>query len=124
MGKFIVRLTIVSVAIYFIISYVLAQFCGIDILDYCYANLFEMCVLLYTFNEGKYHCKFIRWTMLSIFLCDTLNSIDIFLGYPLLNSYNFIAIGIMALGIGTSITLAFRHFYKVRKLKKQRNVRK
>lgn len=124
MGKLFVRATIVAVALYFILAYLSAQFLGIDILDYCYANLFEFCVLIYTFSEGKYHCKFIKWTMLSIFLCDTLNSIDIFCGYPLLNSFNFICIFIMALGIGTSTTLAFRHFYKVRKLQRLRNGRK
>lgn len=124
MGKFIVRLTIVLVAIYFLLSYIFAQFLGIDILRYSYITLFELCVLIYTFSEGKYHCKFIRWTMLSIFLCDIIGNIDYFLGYPLAETYNLIPIAIMALGIGTSITLAFRHFYKVRKLKKQRNVRK
>ena len=124
MGKLIVRLTIIFVAIYFLLSYLSAQFLGIDILRYSYITLFELCVLIYTFSEGKYHCKYIRWTMLSIFLCDVIGNIDYFLGFPLAQTYNLISIFIMALGIGTSITLAFKHFYEVIKLQRLRNGRK
>ena len=124
MGKLIVRLTIIFVAIYFLLSYLSAQFLGIDILRYSYITLFELCVLIYTFSEGKYHCKYIRWTMLSIFLCDVIGNIDYFLGFPLAQTYNLIPIFILALGIGTSITLAFKHFYEVIKLQRLRNGRK
>lgn len=124
MGKLVVRLTIVLVSIYFVLSYIVAHCFGIDILEDWYSLLFELCVVIYTFSEGAYHCKFIKFTALSLFLSDLITKLDNTFDFIPVAYFNFIPIAIMALGIGTSITLAFRHFYKVRKLKKQKNVRK
>lgn len=117
MDKIITRLTIAIVAIYFIVSYVVAHF-GVDILKYTYILLFEACVLSYTFCSGKFHCRYIRWTALSIFIADIISHTDYYFGYILIRIYNFIPLSILALGISTSIILSFNHFYKVRKIKK------
>ena len=124
MGKLVVRLTIVIVSVYFLLSYLFAQCCSIDILGDWYSLLFELCVVVYTFSEGAYHCKFIKFTALGILLSDFITQLNNSFSIFSVELHNLIPIAIMALGIGTSITLAFRHFYKVRKLKKQRNVRK
>ena len=119
MDKVITRFSIVIVTIYFIISYLFAQF-GMDILSRAYTILFELCVVTYTFCSGKFHCKYIRWTALSLLFVDVLNYTDYYFNYISTNVYNIIPIGILALGITTSITLAFRHFYKVKKIKRLR----
>lgn len=116
MGKVLVRLTIVFVTIYFIISYYMAQFCGIDILYNSYSLLFELCVVVYTFSEGKFHCKYIKWTMLGLFFCELISHTDYYFNYIPLNYWSLLPLGILFIGIGTSITLAIRHFYKVIKL--------
>lgn len=54
MGKFLVRVTIVFTSLYFLLSYLLAQFGGIDILKDGYSILFELCVVVYAYSEGKY----------------------------------------------------------------------
>ena len=121
MDKVITRITIVLVSIYFAISYILAQFLGIDILRYSYILLFELCVVTYTFCSGKFHCRFIRWTAISILLADIVSHTDYYFDYIPLEIYNFLPLSILALGIGTSITLALRHFYKVNQLRSKRN---
>lgn len=121
MGKFFVRITIVLVTIYFLVSYILAQFFGVDILRNTYILLFETCVVIYTFSEGKYHCRYIKWVALSILLCDTLVHIDYYFNIFTTPLHNLLPASILALGIGTSITLALRHFYKVNQLRNKRN---
>lgn len=117
MGKFIVRMSIIMVAIYLILSCILAQFCGIDILTNVYTLLFELCVVVYTFSEGKYHCKYMKYTALSILLADTLTRLDYMFDFMSVTAHNLIPIAILAVGIGTSVTKAFIHFYRVLKLK-------
>lgn len=120
MGRFLVRITCVFVALYFYIAYIMAQFYGIDILRNSYTLLFELCVLVSIFESGNYHCKYMRWTALGIFLCDLLSHIDFYFNVFTVSAYNLIPIFILTCCGATSITLAFRHFYKVNKLKRKK----
>lgn len=117
MGKFLVRMTIVTVTIYQIIAYLIAELTGVDILTGNHILLFELCVVVYTFSEGKYHCKYMKYTALSILLADTLTRLDYMFDFMSVTAHNLIPIAILAVGIGTSITKAFIHFYRVLKLK-------
>lgn len=121
MGKFVVRMTIVTVTIYQIVAYLIAELTGIDISSNLYTLLFELCVVVYTFSEGKYHCKYMKYTALSILLADTLTRLDYMFDFMSVTAHNLIPIGILAIGIGTSITKAFIHFYRVMKLKYYHN---
>lgn len=120
MGNFIVRLTIVFVSIYFLVAYYMAQFRGVDILYSSYTLLFELCVVVFTFSAGKYHCKFIKWTALGIFLSDLISHTDYYFDYIPLNYWSLLPLGVVSIGVATSITLAIRHFYKVNKLKRKK----
>lgn len=117
MNKFLVRITIALVALYFMLMFILAQFFGVNIATNMYILLFELCVVVYTFSEGKYHCKYMKYTALSILLADTLTRLDYMFDFMSVTAHNLIPIGILAIGIGTSITKAFIHFYRVIKLK-------
>lgn len=117
MGKFLVRISIVTVAIYQIIVYLFAQLLLMDISTNLYTLLFELCVVVYTFSEGKYHCKYMKYTALSILLADTLTRLDYMFDFMSVTAHNLIPIAILAIGIGTSITKAFRHFYRTIKLR-------
>jgi hypothetical protein len=122
MGNFIVRITIVFVALYFMLAYYMAQFHGVDILYNSYTLLFELCVVIFTFTSGKYHCKFMKWTALSILLVDIISHTDYYFNYIPLNYWSLLPLFILALGLGTSITLAIRHFHRVIKLNRRKNV--
>ena len=118
MDKGLTRVTIILVAIYFIVSYIFASF-GVDILTNTYALLFEACVVSYTFCSGNFHCRYMRWTAASILLVEILNHTDYYFNYIPVSVFNILPIFILALGLGTSITLAIRHFYKVIQLNKK-----
>lgn len=120
MSKGYVRISVILVAIYLIFAYLIAQFLGIDILTGNHVLLFEFATVLYTFEHGKYHCKFMKWTMLSLFTSELLTRLDYSYDFLSVSQHNLIPIGIIALGITTSLTLALRHFYKVSKLKRKR----
>ena len=117
MNKFLVRITITLVALYFVLMFLLAQFLSVNIATNIYVLLFELCVVVYTFSEGKYHCKYMKYTALSILLADTLTRLDYMFDFMSVTAHNLIPIAILAVGIGTSVTKAFIHFYRVIKLK-------
>lgn len=120
MGNVLVRMTVVIVSIYFLVAYYCAQFHGIDILYNSYALLFELCVVVFTFSAGKFHCKYIKWTALGMLLSDTISHTDYYFDYIPLNYWAYTPLSILALGIGTSITLAIRHFIKVIRFNNER----
>lgn len=121
MDKGITRLTVIFIAIYFIVSYLFAQLLGMDILRYSYILLLEACVVAYTFCSGKYHCRFVRWTALSILICDTISHADYYFDFIPVECYNLILLAITGTGLATTTALAIRHFYRVRNVKKRRN---
>ena len=120
MGKFLIRISSIFVATYFIAAYISAQFFGIDILRYTYILLFELCVLVCAFESGNYHCKYMRWTILGIFVCDCLSHLDYYFNIFTVDQYNLIPLTILVCLGSTSLFLAIRHFYRVNKLKNKR----
>lgn len=120
MGRFLIRITTIVVSVYFILAYLIAQYCGVDILGDWHTILFELCALVCCFEQGKYHCKYLRFLLLSLLLSDLLTKLDIKYDFLSVSQHNLIPIAIIALGITTSLTLALRHFYKVSKLKRKR----
>jgi galactitol-specific phosphotransferase system IIC component len=121
MGKLLVRLTIVIVSVYFVLTYLVAQTMGIDIHSDWYASLFALIIVVYAHSEGKYHCKFLKYSATSLFVCDVLTRLDNYYNFLSVDAHNIIPIAILALGLGTSITLAIRHFYRVIKLNRRKN---
>lgn len=118
MGKFFVRVTIIIVAIYMILGYVLAQWFGINIHENWYISLFELIVVIYCYSEGKYHCKYIKWLALSLLLCDTITRLDFSFNFLSADAANLIPIGIFATSIFIMIGQAIHHFYRVIKVKR------
>lgn len=120
MGKFLVRITVIFVTIHFLVSFYVAQFYGIDILNDYHTCAFELCVVVYSFTEGKYHCRYLKFLALGIFLSDTLSRLD--------NSYNFLSVSehnsicfcLIAISIGIALYKAIAHFMYVGKLKQKR----
>lgn len=120
MDRVITRITIVLVSIYFLICYVFAQFMGVDIMRDSYIILFEICVVSYTFCSGKFHCRFMKWTALSVLVADIISHTDYYFNYIPLEWYNFLPLLVISIGLFTSITLAIRHFIQATRLKNAR----
>ena len=117
MGKFAIRLSVLITAIYFIVYYVLL-FWGIDIWSQTYHLLFELCTCLCISKQGVYHCKFIKYTSYGILTSDTIVCVD--------NTFDIVPVGFMCivpvtiiiLGLSVTVTLAIRHYIKVKRLKR------
>ena len=123
MGKLLVRLTIIIVSVYFVLTYLVAKTIGIDIHSDWYTSLFALIIVVYAHSEGIYHCKFLKYSATSLFVCDMLTRLDNAYNFLSVDAHNLIPIAILALGLGTSITLAIRHFIQVIKLNKRKNAR-
>lgn len=121
MGKALVRLTIICTALYFVLSYLFAQFMCVDILLPCYNIPFELCVVVYAFSEGKYHCKYIKYTALSILVSDVITQLDNSFDFLSVELHNMIPLFLIILGVIVGCTLAIRHFILVRKLNKRKH---
>jgi hypothetical protein len=120
MGKAVVRISVVSVTLYFVVAYLCAQFLGIDILNDYHSIPFEICVVVYAFSEGKYHCRYLKYTAITLPIVDLLSRLDNSYDFLSVTAHNLIPIGIIALGIATSLTLAIRHFIQVIRLRNGR----
>lgn len=117
MGKFLVRATILVVAIYFIVTFLIAQIQGIDVANNIYVLLLEAIVVVYCYSEGKYHCKYMKYTALSILISDTLTRLDYLYDFMSVSLHNLIPVTIICIGLGFSVVKALIHFYKVMLLK-------
>mgnify|MGYP003288146527 CR=1 FL=1 len=118
MGKLLVRLTVTFTAIYFVLSYIFAQFFYVDILTPLYNIPFELCVVVYSFSEGKYHCKYIKYTALAILVSDVVTQTDNMYNYLTIDAHNYIPLILIILSVFVSCIMAIKHFIKVIKIKK------
>lgn len=116
MGKFIVRITIIITSIFMIISYLSAQLFGIDIFSDWYIVMFELCVTIYCYSDGKYHCKYIKHLSLAIMASDLITRLDNCFDFLSVFTHNIIPIFIFFIGVLIALVKAISHFIKVRRL--------
>ena len=119
MSKLFIRLTVLFVSVYMVVCHIAAVVWQINLWSHTYTVLFEICVCLCITAQGKYHCKFIRWTAYAITLNDALLSADEMFDFIPHSLYILLPVAIITLGIMTTTTLAIRHYHKVRKLKRR-----
>lgn len=113
MGKVLVRLTVIFVAIYFIISYIVAQVFGVNILTSTYVLLFELIAVVYCYSEGRYHCKYMKSTALAILLSDAITRLDYYFDFLPTTAHNIMPIVVFAVGISVSLYKAIKHFSRI-----------
>lgn len=118
MSKFAVRFTVVSVALYLILCYLIEIFLGKNIWSQTYYLLFELCVCLCISKQGVYHCKYIKWTAYGIFMSDVIVCFDNLLDIFPVNFMVFIPPVIIIMGLSTTTALAIKHYIKVKRLKR------
>lgn len=120
MGKAFVRFTIILTCLYFIVAYAAAQFLCIDILQDWYAIPFELCVVIYSRSEGKYHCEYIKNLATLLLFCDVFSRLDNALDFLSVEVHNLLPLFLLSCGLFISFTLAIRHFIQVTRLKNER----
>lgn len=117
--KFLVRVTILFIASYFLFTYYLAQN-GIEYFDDFYVVLLEFCLCVFCSVQGNYHCKYIRYTAWCLFTSDMLTRLDTAYGFLTADLHNQIPAAIIAIGISLSFYLSVRHFIMIQILKRKK----
>lgn len=121
MSKLALRLSILVISLYMITCYIVALASGINIWSHTYTVLLELCLCICISAQGKYHCKYMKWTLYGITLADALTSLDELFDFVPYNWLAFSPAIIITIGLLTTTTLAIRHYHRVRKLKRQWN---
>lgn len=119
MSKFFVRITILTVALYMLVCHIAAVAWQTDLWSHTYTVLFEICVCMCISAQGKYHCKYMRWTAYGITLNDAVVSADEVFDFLPYHTSILLPFVLISLGIFTTTALASIHYIKVRKLKKR-----
>lgn len=118
MSKTIIRVTIILVAIYLILCYLIALIFGCDVWSQSYYLLFELCTCLCISKQGVYHCKFIKYTAYCILISDCIVCLHNHFSILPQNYIVLLQAAIITLGLSTTLTLAIRHFLRVKRLKR------
>lgn len=119
MSKLLIRLTVVGVALYLVICYIIDIIFGMEIWTQTYYLLFEYCVCLCISKQGVYHCKYIKYTAYGILLSDSIVCLDNATNIFPAPFMAFIPPIIISIGLLTTTTLAIKHYIKVRKIKRR-----
>ena len=118
MSKLIIRFTILLVAVYLILCYLVSYIFLLDIWRQIFYLLFELCVCLCISAQGVYHCKYIKWTAYAILTQDTLVCSDVLFDYMPDNIMAAAPPAIILVGLTVTTTLAVQHYIKVKRIKK------
>ena len=118
MSKFFIRITIIMVALYIIMCFIIAASFGINIWSQTYYLLFELCTCLCISKQGVYHCRFIKYTAYGILVSDTLVCANNLFDFLPINWTVYVPPTIIVIGLLTTTTLAILHFVRVQRLKK------
>ncbi|MBQ0073103.1 MAG: hypothetical protein KBT34_02790 [Prevotella sp.] len=120
MDKLLLRLTIIYTAIYFLAVFVLA-YNGIAYFNDFYIVLFEICACNMMSSQGKYHCRYMKYTAYGVTFGDTITRLDNCYDWLPIEMLLLLVTSVVSLGVATSFTLALRHFYKVKQLKRRKD---
>lgn len=89
---------------------------GIECFSDIYILLFEISLCIVMSNQGKYHCRYMKYTAYGLVSSDTFTRID--------NEYDLVSydiavllpISLVVLGVATTFLMSLRHFHKVKQL--------
>lgn len=116
MDKLLVRLFVVFTALYFVNTYIMAWF-GIECFSDAYIVFAEVAICIVMSSQGKYHCKYLRFTAYGLTASDSVTRID--------NAYDILSVdaaivlplSLIMCSVTISFVLALRHYYRLLKLK-------
>ena len=116
MDKLFVRLFVVFTALYLIHTYIMAWF-GVECFSDAYIVMAEFAMCVVVSSQGKYHCKYMKFTAYGLTASDSVTRID--------NAYDILGVeasiilplSLVMCSVTISFVLALRHYYRVLKLK-------
>ena len=116
MDKLFVRLFVLFTALYLIHTYIMAWF-GVECFSDAYIVMAELAICVVMSSQGKYHCKYMKFTAYGLTASDSVTRID--------NAYDILGVeasiilplSLVMCSLTISFVLALRHYYRVLKLK-------
>lgn len=116
MDKLLVRLFVVFTTLYFLCTYMMAWY-GVECFSDAYIVMAELAICVVMSSQGKYHCKYMRFTAYGLTASDSVTRID--------NAYDILSVdasivfplSLVMCSVTISFVLALRHYYRVLKLK-------
>ena len=116
MDKLFVRLFVVFTALYLIHTYIMAWF-GVECFSDAYIVMAELAICVVMSSQGKYHCKYMRFTAYGLTASDSVTRIDNAFDILSVEASIILPLSIVMCSISVSFVLALIHYYKVLKLK-------
>ena len=116
MDKLLVRLFVVFTALYLIHTYIMAWF-GVECFSDAYIVMAELAICVVMSSQGKYHCKYMKFTAYGLTASDCITRIDNAFDILSVEASIILPLSIVMCSVAISFVLALRHYYRVLKLK-------
>ena len=110
------RLFVAFTTLYFLYTYIMAWY-GVECFSDAYIVMAELAICVVMSSQGKYHCKYMRFTAYGLTASDSVTRID--------NAYDILSVdaaivlplSLIMCSVAISFVLALRHYYRLLKLK-------
>ena len=116
MDKLFVRLFVLFTALYLIHTYIMAWF-GVECFSDAYIVMAELAICVVMSSQGKYHCKYMKFTAYGLTASDSVTRIDNALDILGVEASIILPLSLVMCSLTISFVLALRHYYRVLKLK-------
>ena len=116
MDKLFVRLFVVFTALYLIHTYIMAWF-GVECFSDAYIVMAELAICVVMSSQGKYHCKYMKFTAYGLTASDCITRIDNAFDILGVEASIILPLSPVMCSVTISFVLALRHYYRVLKLK-------
>ena len=116
MDKLLVRLFVVFTTLYFLCTYTMAWY-GVECFSDSYIVMAELAICVLMSSQGKYHCKYMRFTAYGLTASDSVTRIDNAFDILGVEASIILPLSLVMCSVTISFVLALRHYYRVLKLK-------
>ena len=116
MDKLLVRLFVVFTTLYFLCTYIMAWY-GVECFSDAYIVMAELAICVVMSSQGKYHCKYMRFTAYGLTASDSVTRIDNAFDILGVEASIIFPLSLVMCSVTISFVLALRHYYRVLKLK-------
>ena len=116
MAKLAVRLFVVFTAVHFVHTYIMAWF-GVECFSDAYIVMAELAICVVMSSQGKYHCKYMKFTAYGLTASDSVTRIDNAFDILGVEASIILPLSLVMCSVAISFVLALRHYYRVLKLK-------
>ena len=116
MDKLLVRLFVVFTTLYFLCTYTMAWY-GVECFSDAYIVMAELAICVVMSTQGKYHCKYMRFTAYGLTASDSVTRIDNAFGILGVEASIILPLSLVMCSVTISFVLALRHYYRLLKLK-------